>query len=116
MAASYFLWAEVTANTAELNANDPISCTEAYRVFAESDLADQLHSIPRRMLAMTGGNDVGSNPRMAWLTHEKIVASPLAILPNLGHSVAAGAPDEVAGDLPTFLRLLRRGHVDRWHM
>jgi pimeloyl-ACP methyl ester carboxylesterase len=95
---------KVAKRLAEIHANDPASYAEAYRVFAESDLADRLHSIPHRTLVMTGENDVGSNPRMARFMHKEIVNSQLVILPNLRHSILVEAPDEVVDHLLPFLQ------------
>ena len=45
--------------------NDPECYAAAYRVLADSDLADQLHHIEADTLVTTGEFDIGSNPRMA---------------------------------------------------
>ena len=95
---------KVAKRLAELRANDPASYAEAYRVFAESDLGDRIHSIPHRTLVLTGENDVGSNPRMARFMHKEIVDSQLVILAELKHSILVEAPDEVVGHLLAFLR------------
>ena len=95
---------KVAKRLTEIRANDPASYAEAYRVFAESDLADRLHSIPHPTLVMTGENDIGSNPRMARLMHKDIANSHLVILPNLRHSILIEAPDVVVDHLVPFLQ------------
>ena len=87
----------------ELLANDPISYAHAYRVFAESDVADRIHEIPRPTLVVTGENDVGSNTRMARFMCEQIPNSKLVILPELKHSLLVEASDKVSQLLMEFL-------------
>ena len=59
--------------------NDPVCYAAAYRVLAETDLADELHRIKAETLVVTGEHDIGSNPRMAALMHEHIAGSKLMI-------------------------------------
>ena len=73
-----------------------------YRVLAQSDFADRLHTINNRTLVMTGEFDQGSNPRMASLMHDRIANSELIILPHLRHSILLEAPDIVGGALRKF--------------
>ncbi len=73
-----------------------------YRVLAETDFADRLHTINKRTLVMTGEHDQGSNPRMARLMHDHIANSELIILPRLRHSILIEAPDIVGGALREF--------------
>jgi pimeloyl-ACP methyl ester carboxylesterase len=82
--------------------NDPACYAAAYRVLALTDLADQLSRIAAETLIMTGENDIGSNPRMARLMHDRIIGSQLLILPHLRHSILIEAPDLVAGALGRF--------------
>jgi pimeloyl-ACP methyl ester carboxylesterase len=84
-------------------ANDPACYAAAYRVLAETDLADRLPEIRAKTLVMTGEHDQGSNPRMARLMHQRIKGSTLQILPVLRHSILVEAPDVVAGALGDFL-------------
>jgi 3-oxoadipate enol-lactonase len=93
---------QIEARLKELLANDHGSYAAAYRVFAEAELADRLGEIRHPTLVMTGENDVGSNPRMARLMHERIANSELHILPGLKHSVLLEAPDLIAD------------HLERW--
>ena len=83
--------------------NDPGCYAAAYRVLAESDLADDLHRIEAETLVTTGEFDIGSNPRMAALMHERIAGSQLIVLPGLRHSLLAEAPEVVAGLIRDFL-------------
>jgi pimeloyl-ACP methyl ester carboxylesterase len=84
-------------------ANDPACYAAAYRVLAETDLADRLPEIRAKTLVMTGEHDQGSNPRMAGLMHERIKGSTLRILPVLRHSILVEAPGVAAAALGDFL-------------
>jgi pimeloyl-ACP methyl ester carboxylesterase len=90
-------------HAARNQANDPACYAAAYRVLAETDLADRLAGITAETLVMTGEHDEGSNPRMARLMHERIKGSILRILPVLRHSILVEAPDVVAAMLGDFL-------------
>jgi (E)-2-((N-methylformamido)methylene)succinate hydrolase len=83
--------------------NDPAGYAAAYRVFAESDLVDELHKIRCPTLIVTGEHDINSNPQMARRMHELIPESTVRILPNLRHDILMEAPDEVANLLREFL-------------
>ena len=85
-------------------ANDPECYEAAYRVLAQSDLADDLHRIQAPTLVMTGEFDIGSTPRMAELMARRIPGARLAILPELKHSVLLEAPERVAGEIMAMLR------------
>jgi pimeloyl-ACP methyl ester carboxylesterase len=95
---------DVIAAYAERNRrNDPASYAAAYRVLATSDLADRLSEIRRPTLIATGEGDIGSNPRMARLMHEKIEGSELRIFPGLRHSILTEASALVASEVGNFL-------------
>ena len=83
--------------------NDPAAYAAAYRVLATGDLADKLSAIRNPTLIATGEYDIGSNPRMARLMHEKIAGSKLHILPDLRHSILAEAPQAVSTLIANFL-------------
>ena len=85
-------------------ANDPECYAAAYRVLAESDLADDLHRIRAPTLVMTGEFDIGSTPRMSQVMASRIPDARLVILPELKHSVLLEAPDLVAGEIMSMLR------------
>lgn len=85
-------------------ANDPAAYAAAYRVLAESDLAEELHRITAETLVATGEHDQGSNPRMARLINERIPGSVLKILPGLRHSILVEAPGTVARLIDDFAR------------
>lgn len=88
----------------ELKANDHASYAAAYSVFAEADQGLAFERIKVPTLIITGENDVGSNPRMARLLHERIAGSELVILPRLKHSVLVEAPDRISSLLLDFFR------------
>ncbi|MBC6440427.1 MAG: alpha/beta fold hydrolase [Rhodospirillales bacterium] len=83
--------------------NDPAAYASAYRVLAQTDLADRLSDITAPTLVATGDSDIGSNPRMALLMHERIAGSSLHILGTLRHSILAEAPERVAALIGAFL-------------
>ena len=83
--------------------NDPDCYAAAYRVLAESDLADRLHQIAAPTLVMTGENDAGSTPRMAKVIAERVPDCRLQILARLKHSVLLEAPDQVGQAIKRFL-------------
>lgn len=85
-------------------ANDPECYAAAYRVLAESDLANDLHRVRAPTLVMTGEFDIGSTPRMAQVMASRIPGARLVILPDLKHSVLLEAPDLVAGEIMSMLR------------
>lgn len=96
---------EILAAHAEANRrNDPVAYAAAYRVLAQTDLANRLHEITAPTLIATGDGDIGSNPRMARLMHEKIAASELCIMENLRHAAMTEAPERVAALISEFLK------------
>lgn len=84
--------------------NDPTGYAAAYRVFAESEVIDDLHEIGCPTLVMTGEHDTGSTPAMARAIHERIGGSRLAILPRYRHSLLIEATAEVVSELRAFLK------------
>jgi len=95
---------DLIARYAEHNRqNDPGAYASAYRVLAQTDLADRLGAITAPTMVATGDGDIGSNTRMARLMHERIPGSELHIFENLRHSILAEAPDRVARLLTEFL-------------
>lgn len=88
---------------ARVQANDPRGYAAAYRVFAESDLADRLDRIQAPTLVVTGEHDPGSTAAMARLMHDRIAGSRLVILPGLRHGLLTEAPDAIADLIRGFL-------------
>ena len=72
-------------------------------MLATGDLMDKLSAIRNPTLIATGEYDIGSNPRMARLMHEKIAGSKLHILPDLRHLILAEAPQAVSTLIANFL-------------
>jgi pimeloyl-ACP methyl ester carboxylesterase len=83
--------------------NDPAGYEAAYRVFAESDLLEDLDDIRCPTLIATGEHDSGSTPEMARRMHERIAGSQLVILPRYRHGLLVEAAADVAGLLCDFL-------------
>jgi pimeloyl-ACP methyl ester carboxylesterase len=102
----------LAAYAARNQANDPACYAAAYRVLAETDLAEHLPAITAETLVMTGEHDQGSNPRMARLMHERINGSILRILPVLRHSILVEAPGVVATVLADFLAGRLAAHAE----
>lgn len=84
--------------------NDPVGYAAAYRVFAESEVIDELHKITCPALVMTGEHDTGSTPAMARAIHQRIAGSRLVILPRYRHSLLIEATAEVVRELGAFLQ------------
>ena len=84
--------------------NDPAGYAAAYRVFAESEVIDELPRISCPTLVMTGEHDVNSTPAMARAMHERIRGSRLVILPRYRHSLLIEAAPEVVNELRAFLK------------
>ena len=84
--------------------NDSVGYAAAYRVFAESDVIDDLHKISCPTLVMTGEHDSGSTPEMARAIHKRIAGSHLVILLRYRHSLLIEATAEVVSQLRAFLK------------
>lgn len=93
----------IAAYAARNAENDPDCYAAAYRVLALEDLDRELEAISAPTLIVTGERDLGSNPRMSQLMHERIQGSVLRILPRLKHSILIEAPEIVAGLIVPFL-------------
>jgi (E)-2-((N-methylformamido)methylene)succinate hydrolase len=96
---------ERIAAYAARNAENNLDCyAAAYRVLALEDLDTELEQIAVPVLIATGEHDLGSNPRMSALMHQRIMGSTLRILPGLKHSILIEAPNVVAQMLLPFFR------------
>ena len=91
------------ARVLETDAN---SFANAFRIYAESELGDELHRITAPTLIFTGENDVGSNPRIAKAMAERIPGAELEVFPDLRHAVLLEAPSLVAERIAAFLARL----------
>jgi pimeloyl-ACP methyl ester carboxylesterase len=84
-------------------ANDPHGYAAAYRVFAESEVIDELEKIRCPALIMTGEHDTGSTPEMARAMHARLPGSRLVILARYRHSLLLEAAADVVTHLRPFL-------------
>lgn len=82
---------------------DPESFANAFRIYAESDLGDELSGIAAPTLILTGEHDVGSNPRIAEAMRRLIAGAELEVLPDLRHAVLLEAPALVAQRIAAFV-------------
>lgn len=90
---------EVAADTvARMARLDPGAYTNAYRVLATTDLADQLGRISAPVLAMTGEFDVGSPPRMSRLIAERTNGRFVEV-PRVKHEVLQERPDLITKEI-----------------
>ncbi len=90
---------EVTADTvARMSRLDPTAYTNAYRVLATTDLADELDRISAPVLAMTGQFDVGSPPRMSRLIAERTDGRFVEV-PGVKHEVLQERPDLITKEI-----------------
>ncbi len=94
----------IAAHAAANRKNDPKAYAAAYRVLAQTDLANRLHEITAPTLIATGDGDIGSNPRIARLMHDEIAGSELCIMENLRHAAMTEAPERVAALISEFLK------------
>jgi pimeloyl-ACP methyl ester carboxylesterase len=88
---------------------DPASFANAFRIYAESDLGDELRRIAAPTLILTGEHDIGSNPRIARAMAERIPGAEVEILPELRHAVLLEAPALVAERIAAFVTRLESG-------
>jgi pimeloyl-ACP methyl ester carboxylesterase len=77
--------------------------TNAYRVLATTDLADDLGCIRAPLLAMTGEFDAGSPPRMSQLMADR-AGGRLVVLPGARHTVLQECPELIAKEIATHVR------------
>ncbi len=96
----------IAGRKARVLETDPASFAGAFRIYAESDLGDELHRIAAPTLILTGENDVGSNPRIARAMAERIPGAELEIFPELRHAVLLEAPGLVAEKIAAFVTKL----------
>ena len=69
-----------------------------------AELCAKNRDIKLKTLVATGENDIGSNPRMSKLMHERIKGSRLHIFPKLRHNLLFEAPKQVSGLVRDFLQ------------
>jgi pimeloyl-ACP methyl ester carboxylesterase len=74
--------------------------TNAYRVLATTDLADDLGCIRAPLLAMTGEFDAGSPPRMSQLMADR-TGGRRVVLPGARHTVLQECPELIAKEIAT---------------
>jgi pimeloyl-ACP methyl ester carboxylesterase len=91
---------------ARVLATDPAAFADAFRVYAESDLCQELDRMAVPTMILTGEHDVGSNPRIARAMAERIPGAEVEILPDLRHAVLLEAPALVAERIAVFVARL----------
>ena len=86
--------------------NDPKVYSRIYGVLAEgdSDIVQGLERIGCPTLVMTGEDDPGNTPAMAWAMAELIPGARLVVLPGLRHMALAESPPAVNEPLCAFLK------------
>ncbi len=95
----------VRRTRAVLEANDPKSFVNCYRVFATADaeIADRLGDIDVPSLAVTGESDPGSSPEMTRRLAAAIPHCEAVIVPGARHMLPVERPRELVGALSTFI-------------
>ena len=96
----------IARRKARVPETDPNSFANAFRIYAESDLGDELHRIAAPTLILTGENDVGSSPRIARAMAERIPGAEVEIFPELRHAVLLEARALVAEKIAAFVAKL----------
>jgi pimeloyl-ACP methyl ester carboxylesterase len=81
---------------------DPECFASAYRIIAETDLAEDLPSVRAKTLVMTGEHDRAS-PQMAAAMADRIPDARFVIFPGLRHNVLREDPKLVAHTIRDFL-------------
>jgi pimeloyl-ACP methyl ester carboxylesterase len=86
--------------------NDDASFLAAYTIFASADkqLERQLGHIACPTLIMTGENDGGSTPAMAWKMAKEIPDARVTIIPGGRHMMPMELAQEVNREIDRFLR------------
>ena len=85
---------------AKMAALDPVAYAAAYRVLANTDLADDLHLIAAPTLAITGEFDVGSPPHMSELIAER-TGGQVVIVPGVKHNILQEQAARIAKEILT---------------
>ena len=88
-----------------LEANNPDIYPQIYRVLADGDteLVDKIEKIKCPTLVMTGEEDLGNSPDMAYRMAKVIPTARCIILPKLKHMAVIEDPDQFNGHLISFL-------------
>ena len=88
-----------------LEANNPDIYPQIYRVLADGDseLVDIIEQIKCPTLVMTGQDDLGNSPDMAYRMAKVIPAARCIILPKLKHMAVIEDPDQFNSHLVSFL-------------
>ena len=86
--------------------NDDASFLAAYTIFASADkqLEGHLGLIAWPTLIMTGENDGGSTPAMAWKMAKEIPDARVTIIPGGRHMMPMELAQEVNREIDRFLR------------
>jgi pimeloyl-ACP methyl ester carboxylesterase len=91
--------AEMEARRKEI---DPECFAAAYRIIAETDMAEDLPNVKAKTLVLTGEYDRAS-PQMAAVMADRIPDSQLVIFDGLRHNLARENPQLLAHTIRTFL-------------
>ncbi|MDQ6600947.1 alpha/beta fold hydrolase [Bacillus salipaludis] len=88
-----------------LQTNQPASYLAAYTLFATADaeLWPKLQNIETPAFIITAENDIGSNPEMARMMHERIKGSDIKIIPDMKHMLPVEGADIINQELRLFI-------------
>lgn len=104
---SYFnKYPKVINDIKSILANNPLEAyLKSYQLFSVSDkmLWPKLGQIKNPTLIITGENDSGSTPEMAFMLGRKIQNSEIVILPNIKHMSPIEASESVNSTIDQFL-------------
>jgi pimeloyl-ACP methyl ester carboxylesterase len=87
---------------AEAEENDPECFAAAYRIIAETDLANYLSAVRAKTLVITGEHDRAS-PQMAVTIAGNIPDAKLKIFKGLRHNLMTEDPEQMASTISEFL-------------
>ncbi|MBU8807855.1 alpha/beta fold hydrolase [Mycolicibacterium goodii] len=104
---------QIARTAATLQANDPDSFLNCYRVFATADeeIWPQLGRIEVPALAVTGSDDPGSTPAMTRRLAAAIPDCRAVVIPGARHMLPVQCPHELADVITAFLDTVTGGHV-----
>ncbi|MEH7121004.1 alpha/beta fold hydrolase [Neobacillus vireti] len=88
-----------------LQTNNPASYLAAYTVFATADAEvwPKLQNIETPAFIITAENDIGSNPEMARMMHERIKGSDIKIIPDMKHMLPVEGAAKINKELRLFI-------------
>lgn len=99
----------VKARKKQVLATDPNIFMDAFRLYAETEMAPWLGEVTVPALVLTGENDINCSPRLNEQVAAALPRSKLVIVKGLKHNLVIEAPERVASEIGAFLADLPAG-------